>query len=232
MQRAMPMHEPSSAGRGSSESSTQLTKSAGTKRERDVRDVTVDIATRREILKASARSLPVAQERPLVATEQTRSRDRDLGVHRVDANDAASRRAPARVRVAHALAHATDQQMEAALARLSTWRHAPPRAARDALMQRSTQRTECAVISGRADVCTSQRKPPQAVVTYTSRCEPPHVHVTMRAAAQQCDRVTQRARAQGMRHISQRTAAGWEEGGSDRVNLLIRCPQSAVAGPS
>ena len=29
------------------------------------------------------------------------------------------------------------------------------------------------------------------------RCEPPHVHVTMRAAARQSDRATQRARAQG-----------------------------------
>jgi hypothetical protein len=103
-----------SDGRDSAESSTQRTKSAGTKRERDARDVAIEITTRREVLKASARSLPVAEQRPLVAIEQARSRDRDLGVRRVDANDAASRRAPVRAHGAHADIRAPDQQMEAA----------------------------------------------------------------------------------------------------------------------
>jgi len=57
MQRAMPMHEPLSDGRGSSESSTRLTKSAGTKRERDAtqrrhdrnRDATRDAQGFREV---------------------------------------------------------------------------------------------------------------------------------------------------------------------------------------
>jgi len=35
------------------------------------RDVTIEIATRREMLKASARSLPAAQERPLVGSSRS-----------------------------------------------------------------------------------------------------------------------------------------------------------------
>ena len=47
----------------------------------------------------------------------------------------------------------------------------------------------------------------------TSQCVPPHDKATGRHSAL----------VRRMRHVSQRIAAGWEDGRSDRVNLLIRC---------
>ena len=114
MQRAMQMHEPLSDGRDAAEASVQRAQSARAKRERDAEDVTLEIATRRELLKASVGSLPAAHGGPLVAVEQARSRDRDLGVRSAAANGAATRHAPIRVRSAHAVARAPDQQLEAA----------------------------------------------------------------------------------------------------------------------
>ena len=113
-----------------------------------------------------------------------------------------------------------------ALVQLSTWRRAPPCAAHDALMQRSMQSRECAVIGGQADVCTSQREPPQAVDASrrmcTSQCAPPHDKATGRhSALVRRDATHFAADCSGM--------GGRKVGSCEPPHPL---PQSAVAGPS
>jgi hypothetical protein len=101
MLRAMPRHEPLSDGQGAIAPPAERSRSAGAKRERDDEAVALEIATRYDIHKASAGSLLVAS-RPLVAVENARPRDRDLGVHSAAANGATTRFAHIRVRAAHA----------------------------------------------------------------------------------------------------------------------------------
>jgi len=114
------MHRPSLAlapfmdGRGAAAPTTERSKSAGTKREREAHRIEHEISSRNEVYTLSAGTTTVDLERPLVAVMHTQLRDRDLGVQSVALRNVATRHALSSARHSHSVARQPHQQMEAA----------------------------------------------------------------------------------------------------------------------